>query len=239
MERRTILSQAVLSVSLLSFFWILFAIGLVLPERSGVPSTDYWLGWSDAEIEDGELWRLFTPSVVHTDTELPGPRGLGHMVVNSVGILVCLAWLEVRVSRRAAFVALAVGFCFSFWPLILFGDDVVSMRYFGGSSGLIWAAAGVCLAFSITARRFTPPGLYLGYIVVVNLARLVSDGLDEPIVVHACGLAAGLGAASFGHFGHHRWFMSGVSALSRDAATDERTETKVTFSGDDQRHLKP
>lgn len=110
-------------------------------------------GWSQVAMREGELWRLVTPSLLHSDVPSSiGPLGTVHLLANLFSLGLFAPRFERRHGRLllvGAFTALHVA-SFSVWAI----TDIPG-SYFGvGASGAIVGLAAAVIVDSVRQREW-------------------------------------------------------------------------------------
>lgn len=119
---------------------LLVALAVAFVASSVDPSLVYRFAKDDARIRDGEVWRLFTASLLH--------GGIAHLAVNGLALYAIGPTVEQLYGRAWLLVVFLVGGAVGFAASAV----LVAAPSLGASAGL-FALLGLLLAFPVRARE--------------------------------------------------------------------------------------
>ena len=153
-----------------------------------LPSSDEWvaqmLNWAPPQLEKGEIWRVFSSGLLHTD--------LWHIAMNAVYLAYCGWILEKSLGRANTallfFAAVFGGGIPSMW----FTPESPSLGSSGGVFGLVAATAvfGFIRRDIIPARHRSYFWVVIPFLVMSFLSGLASEQVDN--WAHGGGLVTGV-----------------------------------------------
>ncbi|TEW53432.1 rhombosortase [Psychromonas sp. RZ22] len=99
------------------------------------PQTNQWLAYYHSGIENGQLWRLITGHICHTN--------LSHLILNSVGLLVTISLFIDSFKNKSLLMSSLFSSLFISICLFIFNP---SIEWYMGLSGILHAlfSIGVC-----------------------------------------------------------------------------------------------
>lgn len=153
------------------------------------------LGFDRGDILHGQVWRLFTPNLVHAKIAGPGPPGFGHLFFNMAMLLVVGGLLERRHGARTFLIAFLLGGTAAYGWLVIANPDTF---YATGASGSVFAVLG-CLAtlelIKPGADRSDPMRQpWRRLLIVVGVGAWFFALSSDPVAahIHGGGLVAGV-----------------------------------------------
>lgn len=228
-------SSPVITQALIFANVAVFACGMFLASRDGLPLNEYLYGSGEQKylqiLHDtgavdptsllaGQWWRLLTCCFVHI--------GLAHLGVNMFSLYM-LGPLTEKMWRRGRFLAIyliagLVGSCTAMIVKPVTGevDGNFQPVLLAGASGAIWGIMGALITWVFLHRRFLPPSGYHAWmrqlLLVVLLNVFVSTMPRISASAHFGGGAAGVIAAVFLNWQRFGPPLLRISALAAVAA---------------------
>lgn len=187
------------SVTLALVLLLVFVADVVVgsPDDGGARRIDAWLGYSDAGIAAGEVWRIASPNLIHTSHGGPGPLGLTHIVGNTLVLLLFGPHVERLFGRRRflAIASIAGVTAFGWLPVLDRPETAV-----GGSSGIIWGliATGTIASgwHALRARAGLEDLLVLTYSIALAIFVVIELSSDGVLVKHLVHLGSAVGGTA-------------------------------------------
>jgi len=183
------------------FFWLLAAVLLLL----GIfqDALNNFLVYERSAIENGEVWRLFSAHLVHTNA--------WHLGMNLVGLVLCLVYFREQLS-----LALFLGLVCLVMPLLgllLFYLDTDLASYLGFSGVLYglfvalcilsWSRQPAVLSIALLAVAFRLAWEQFRYLDASGFNETIHPLLGMPVYVNVhlygalCGALMGLSGSAY------------------------------------------
>jgi membrane associated rhomboid family serine protease len=157
------------------------------------------LGYHRSSILHGQVWRVFTPNLIHTIHQDQGPPGLGHLIFNMITLLGFGPAAE-RIFgwRRFLVIYVVCGSVAYGWLLLARPPGQGPYSFGGGSSGSIFGVLGALLVALLLRQRRGRERVLLtaliAYVAALLYLTVATDiaGNDFTRDLHSGGFVAGL-----------------------------------------------